>query len=162
VSLARPPAGGSSIIGQSISVLHAVALTFFYVNDILLYMTDIFNNTSYQYSGQIIGAGIHGIIGGVGVKIMSAPTAKKPFYYKRTTAEYYYRVQGTEQHRLPWPGSDPTGSHLPGAMAIKLAAGVAAWQVLPEEDKQIYRDRALYHPDWTGYNLFISEYLHAP
>ncbi len=36
--------------------------------------------------------------------------------------------------------------------------GVKAWQVLPEEEKNIYRERAK-RKRKSGYNLFMSEYL---
>jgi hypothetical protein len=122
-------------------------------------MVDPFSDVSYQYKGQVIGAGIHGILGGVGAKITSSTFAAKPYYYKRTIADFYYRVQNNIQNRVPWPGSDPTGSRLPELWRLRLIDGVRAWQVLSESEKQAYRELARYHPTWTGYNLFISEYL---
>ena len=118
-------------------------------------MTD----SSFCYKGKPAGLGVHGIIGGVGVKTASAPTAAKPFYYKRVSAEYYFRVSRGKQDKPSWPGTDPLGLRLSAEKRTTLIAGVAAWQALSESAKQTWRDIAKSSGAWGGYQLFMSDYL---
>ena len=122
-------------------------------------MTNVMTDSNICYSGYPIGLGVHGIMGGASELRTAAPTAKKPFYYKRISAECFYRVSGGKQDKMPWPGTDPTGSRLSGAKQIQLVAGVAAWQALSEAAKQGWRDQATALRRWGGYQLFMSHYL---
>lgn len=47
------------------------------------------------------------------------------------------------------------------ANRAKVTAGVAAWQALTEPQKQAWRDKAAKTIGWTGYHLFMSEYLYS-
>jgi hypothetical protein len=122
-------------------------------------MANVMTNSSICYSGYPLGLSVHGIIGGVGELRTAAPTAKKPFYYKRISAEYYYRFSRGKQDKMTWPGTDPLGLRLPGYKQIALVAAVLAWQLLPEEEKQEWRDLATRLRRWGGYQLFISRSL---
>lgn len=118
-------------------------------------MTD----SSFCYRAKPLGLGAHGVIGGTGEKRASAPGAAKPFYYKRISAEFYYRVSRGKQDKMTWPGTDPLGLRLSVAKRTTLIAGVAAWQALSEPDKELWRRSARRYGRWGGYQCFMSDYL---
>ena len=128
-------------------------------NDTLSCMYNVMTDSNICYSGYPMGLSVRGIMGGVGQLRTAAPTSKKGFYYKRISAEFYYRVQKGEQHKLNWPGPDPTGAYCPAYKQIALVAAVLAWQLLSEEAKQDWRDLATELRRWGGYQLFISRHL---
>ena len=55
-----------------------------------------------------------------------------------------------------WPTNPQTETQQ--AHRQKLTDGVAAWQALTNNQKEIYNERARYKP-YSGYNLFLREYL---
>lgn len=154
---ARPVSPSRGRVSSATSV--SVSLTIFFQDDILCYMGNVMTDSSICYSGLAMGLRVRGIIGGAGELRTAAPSAAKPFYYKRVSAEYFYRVSRGKQDKLPWPGTDPTGARLPESKQLELIAGVAAWQALSDSEKQAWRDLSATLRRWGGYQLFMSRYL---
>lgn len=119
----------------------------------------MYSNSNYYYSDVLLGMGIHGVIGGRCTSRDAGTNAEYPHYYKRTTADFYFRVQDGTQHRVPWVLSDPGGTHIPASCKNSLASAVAAWQALSEAEKQNWRDLARKWNAYQGYNLFLSRWL---
>jgi len=122
-------------------------------------MWNVLTDSRFCYKGAPVGQGVHGVIGGVGEKRAAAPTAKTPFYYKRISAEFYFRVSRGKQDKMLWPGTDPLGARLPAGKRTTLIAGVSAWQALSEAAKEVWRDLARAKGRWGGYQMFMSDYL---
>jgi hypothetical protein len=122
-------------------------------------MSDMFHDSNYSYNGQFIGPRIHGVMGGHGTWKTAGTAAAVPTYWKRTVADFYYRVHDGVQHRVPWTLSDPLGTNCPTGKQEQLASGVAAWQGLSESEKQGWRRLASAWGMYRGYTLFLSRYL---
>jgi len=122
-------------------------------------MWNVMTDSSFCYKGLPIGLGVHGVIGGTGELRACAPTAKKPFYYKRISAEFFYRLSRGKQDKMLWPGTDPLGARLPAGKRTTLIAGVTAWQTSTEATKEVWRKLARAKGRWGGYQMFMSNYL---
>jgi hypothetical protein len=122
-------------------------------------MSNPFTDTAFSYSNMFIGMGIHGVLGGRGTWLSAAASAARPSYWKRTTADFYYRIQDGTQQRVPWVLSDPLGTNCPTGKQQRLASAVHAWQALSEAEKETWRRLAHKWNMWRGYNLFLSRWL---
>ena len=64
----------------------------------------------------------------------------------------------TKCYREPYYIPKNPRSEAQQAQRQKYANGVVAWQALTEEEKEIYNKRAK-HKKYSGYHLFLKEYL---
>lgn len=73
----------------------------------------------------------------------------------------YHKIitnRGNEIHRHDYYFPKNPRSEAQQAQRAKYADGVAAWQALTQEQKDVYNERAK-RKDFFGYHLFLREYL---